>query len=483
MSNVPKVRDVLRSVSSEAWRRFFIAIAGLVLAFGSALYSTIFRQDGNLLGTAVTASLALLIAGAVALYTVPYLAKRVALESVKEAFDYDLTREGIVYLATAMVIGIAALNTGNNLLYIILSAMLAAVLVSGIASWVVLRGLKLEVSLPAHIFAGQNVMSRLHLRNRFPVASFSVSIVPPKSEQKAEYKWQRGIFVLPPKAPKHKQWISLPDLQLRKNETPPSEAQIFQGRVYFPYITGGGSAHADVDLTFKKRGRYIQDEFGLSSKFPFSFLLKTRRLPMEHEIVVYPSVAQTEELLQVLPMITGEFEAYVRGRGHDLYRIRELQPGDSRRLVDWKATARSGSIKVREFTREDERKLRIVFDNPAPGEVTEEEYESTVALAASLAWHFAESSAELSFVASGGAAFTDVYSFLRYLAMVQPAESTNVLEELPESVDYNLVLTAKKRGSLPTSLWSNSYVIYMKKGNANSDIAEPVAQPAMAGGV
>src|ERR1700685_1519900 len=141
MSNVPKIRDVLRSVSTEAWRRFFIAIAGLVLAFGAALYSTVFRQDGNELGTAITASLALLIAGAVALYTVPYLAKRVALESVKEAFDYDLTREGIVYLASAMVIGIAALNTGNNLLYIILSAMLAAVLVSGVASWAVLRGL------------------------------------------------------------------------------------------------------------------------------------------------------------------------------------------------------------------------------------------------------------------------------------------------------------------------------------------------------
>ena len=42
-------------------------------------------------------------------------------------------------------------------------------------------------------------------------------------------------------------------------------------------------------------------------------------------------------------------------------------PEDSARHVDWKATARTGTLKVREFSREDERKLRIVFDNSAPG--------------------------------------------------------------------------------------------------------------------
>ncbi len=65
-------------------------------------------------------------------------------------------------------------------------------------------------------------------------------------------------------------------------------------------------------------------------------------------------------------MITGEVESFVRGRGYDLYRIREYMPEDSARHVDWKATAKSGSLKVREFSREDERKLRLVFDNPAP---------------------------------------------------------------------------------------------------------------------
>src|SRR5207244_9017023 len=89
--------------------------------------------------------------------------------------------------------------------------------------------------------------------------------------------------------------------------------------------------------------------------------------------------------------------SFVRGRGYDLYRIREYMPEDSARHVDWKATAKSGSPKVREFTREDERRVRIVFDNPNPRAVTAETYERAVTLAASLAWHFTSQHAQTSF--------------------------------------------------------------------------------------
>ena len=123
----------------------------------------------------------------------------------------------------------------------------------------------------------------------------------------------------------------------------------------------------------------------------------------------------------MLPLITGEFETFARGRGDDLYLIREYMPEDSARHVDWKATAKSGSLKVREFSREDERKLRIVFDNPAPGTVSEQAYENAVTAAASLGWHFAEANAELSFVAQGYRGGADIHDFLAYLATVGSA--------------------------------------------------------------
>src|SRR4029077_17652479 len=135
-------------------------------------------EAGSLWGTLILASAALLLAVIVGLTTVPYLARRVAGARLRDAFDFNVTRIGVAYVVTVLLIGIAALNTGNNLLYIIVAAMLAAVLVSGVASAVVLRELELDVHLPEHVFAGRTALGRIVLRNpRRWLPSFSVSVV------------------------------------------------------------------------------------------------------------------------------------------------------------------------------------------------------------------------------------------------------------------------------------------------------------------
>jgi hypothetical protein len=167
-------------------------------------------------------------------------------------------------------------------------------------------------------------------------------------------------------------------------------------------------------------------------------------------------------------MITGELEAFVRGRGYDLYRIREYLPEDSARHVDWKATAKSGGLKVREFTREDERKLRIVFDNPSPREASAQAYERAVDLAASLAWHFATEDTDLSFAAPAYHGAPDIYDFLSYLALVGPQEGGSLLESLQVTDDYNVILTARPRGSIPTALWACSYFVFIENPAGNA---------------
>ena len=140
----------LQSASAEVWVKFLLALVGLGLAFAAALFSTVSRDAGNLWATIILASTSLVLATLVGLVTVPYLARRVAVERLRESFDYDVTRAGIVYALVTLVIGIAALNTGNNLLYIVVAAMLAAILVSGVVSAWVLRWLELDVRLPEH---------------------------------------------------------------------------------------------------------------------------------------------------------------------------------------------------------------------------------------------------------------------------------------------------------------------------------------------
>ena len=449
----------LRFGLSEVWVRFLVAIFGLVLAFGAALFSTVSRESGSVWGTIVLASSALLLATFVGLTTVPYLARRVVAARLREAIDYEVTRAGTIYILITVVIGVAALNTGNNLLYVIVSSLLAAIIVSGIASAVVLRSLGLDVLLPEHVFAARPMMARFLLRNTSSwMPSFSVRIVPAKRKPARSWRWEAYTFGWPRGRKPEEQWLRLPDRRLRR-VSEQLEKPILEQSVYFPFLAPAQELRADLELTFPERGRYQEKNFGLATRFPFAFLTKTRRINLTREIVVYPVVEPTDHFLEVLPMVTGEFETFVRGRGYDLYRIREYMPEDSARHVDWKATARTGSLKVREFSREDERKLRIVFDNPAPGAVPPEVYERAVRLAASLAWHFHHEDVEVSFVAPGFEPTTDVFDFLRYLALVDPQEATPVFARLRASGDYNLIVTGRGRAEIPATLAATSYVI------------------------
>jgi uncharacterized protein DUF58 len=182
-----------------------------------------------------------------------------------------------------------------------------------------------------------------------------------------------------------------------------------------------------------------------------------------------------------LPLVRGEWESFVRGNGADLYRIREYMPEDSARHVDWKATAKSGSLKVREFAREDERRLCIVFDNPEPGLISERAYEKAVDLAASLAWHFSTQEAEVSFLVLGHGRTRDLHDFLAWLAVIQPGLVLGTIARKPAkegaasspssggdalrdlgllgSDDFNIVITGRARGSLPAGLSNGSYVV------------------------
>lgn len=455
------VKTFWANLDGEAWLRFFLAIAGLALAFAAAVFSSAARQSGNMTATAIFASLALFLAAVVGITTVPYLARRAAAARMRDALQYELTREGMVYLGVALVIGIAALNTANNLLFIVLAAMLAAIIVSGLASAAVLRRLELDIVMPQNAFAGKAVGVRVRLTNpRLWMPAFSVKVFTATDNKRKTpgWQWQKTQFIFPSK----RQWLRLPDYTLRRKTPPPRTAKVLTKPVYFTFVAAGQTAEAEVELTFPRRGLYSQDSFTIATRFPFSFLIKSRKVQLKRELLVYPAPLESDDVLDLLPMITGEFVSLARGRGSELYLIREYTPHDPARYLDWKATAKTGTLKVREYSREDERRLRIVFDNPEPGRVSSLAYERAVSLAATLAVHFNSENVELSFAGSGyrGGMYLDDY--LRYLALIQAAPMTeSVLDTLPVSSDFNVILTARTPGTLPSALWFTSYVIYM----------------------
>ena len=376
---IQKVSRLLHLDIPEVWVRFLLAIVGLVLAFGAALFSTVSRESGNRWATVLLASTALVLAVVVGLTTVPYLARRVAGAGIRYAFDFDVTKVGIVYVAIVLLIGIAALNTGNNLLYIVVAAMLAAILVSGIASAMVLRNLELDVRLPEHVFAGRPMLGRIALHNQGRwLPSFSVNVVAVEKDNSGKHwQWVPAKFAVPPGRPPERQWLQFRDYKLQRVSKAAVLPSIFEGATYFPYVPAGTELTADIELRFERRGCYQQKSFGLATRFPFAFLTKTRRVPLAREIIVYPRVEPADEFFEVLPMITGEFESFVRGRGDDLYLIREYMPEDSARHVDWKATAKSGGGRSGrrrgDARRRRRRRCRVERDRPqcAIGDVLE----------------------------------------------------------------------------------------------------------------
>jgi uncharacterized protein (DUF58 family) len=468
----------LQTPHAQVWIKFMVALVGLGLAFAAALFSTVSRDSGSLWTTVILASVSLLLATLVGLITVPYLARRVAVERLRESFDYDVTRAGIVYVLITLVIGIAALNTGNNLLYIVVAAMLAAILVSGVVSAWVLRWLELDIRLPEHIFAGNAVIARIVLQNpRRWLPSFSIRVVSARKRQskpEKHWQWESATFNFPFNRPAARSWLRMPDLRLRRTSVLPPAPGIFDGMAYFPYVPAKAELSADLELSFKRRGRYREDSFGLATRFPFAFLTKTRHVALAREVLVYPRIEATDALFDILPLVRGEWESFMRGRGSDLYRIREYMSEDSARHVDWKATAKSGSLKVREFAREDERKLCIVFDNPELGVIAEDTYEKAVNLTASIAWHFSAQNGELSFVVPGHRCTRDVHEFLASLAVIEARKTIAAEESQPglagdwlstlnpsQSDEYHIIVTARARGSLPTTLWNCSYFVFV----------------------
>jgi len=481
-----KVQRWWRGVDKPGWRNFFVAIAALGVALGLALYSTAAAEMGHLWIAVGAALVALGLAVWVGVTIVPALARRTPLRWLAYHIDYKLTKEGGIYVAGVFVIALAALNTGNNLLFMILASLMAGIIASGILSIIVLTGVGLKLELPDHIFAEQPVLATLELENeKLSLPSFSLRVsgaVNTARELKAKADSSPGSGRLGMTETEDALGRAATGKRFSRRVAGPQRsgagaekkaAQILTRSVYFPYIPKRQSAQQKVELTFPRRGVYRQDAFAIITKFPFGFLQKTRRVDSAMEMVVYPRVEPTEEFYEILPLISGEIESFYRGRGHDLYSIRDYQSTDSARFVDWKATAKTSALKVREFTREDERRVMLVLDPycDAGAKDSAEQFERGVTLAACLAWHFYEIDSELQFrtdrlATPMAAAGEIIYDVLRELAFIQaqPARGDGkFLEKLTDEPDlFKIILTSQARGSIPTALWTSSYFVFIQ---------------------
>jgi len=465
------MRAGFKSGNVRALLEFLGALLLLATALMLALASkdAVNRGDGTL---AITFSLmALFMALLITVTLVPRLARRIDVGRWKIPFTFSITGLGGFYILGVFLVSLAAINTGNNLLFMVLAALLSAVIVSGISARAALRSISLSLQVPENVFEGESVGIKVTLQNQkriFPAFSISVEdLALGKGRTMAarlrKLKWWRHAG------------------RAKANGT---DRSVLRHPAYFPMIQPGESRSELVSQTFQKRGRYNLEGFRISTRFPFGLFRRGEKVKAYGEVLVYPSVREVSSYFHLLPFLPGILESRRVGQGESLYSIRHYEDGESARWVDWKATAKTGELMAREFAQEEESNFCLVLDTHIPPPLLPDHsdvFERAVSLAASLAAHFCYRGAELEFISAReyvprGMGPDQLYRILRSLAVVDSRQSSRVkgdlrqelqgvtepmvLEQLLSAKTFKIIITSKARGSLPAPIWQSSHVIY-----------------------
>jgi uncharacterized protein (DUF58 family) len=314
----------------------------------------------------------------------------------------QVTRLGLLFTMTCVLVALAAFASANNLLFLILALLLSTLLVSDFISRLSLAGLELDFQLPEHICAGRKQIGRIVIRNT-------------------------------------KGWMPSFSIHL----TGSSESGL-SAPLYFPVIPGGARVEEAVELYFARRGSYRQNSFRFSTRFPFGFAERRISVLLRREVLVYPSIDAQPGFEDLLISLQGEIASFYRGLGHDFYRIRPYEVLESARHVDWKATAHTGDLQVREFARDQEQTVAFFLDLNVPASEAAW-FESMVDCCAFLAWNMSQRGSRVRFCSQEVdwqlPEEANVYTILKYLAVVS-ARQGKTLSASNERNVFQIVFSA-----------------------------------------
>lgn len=295
----------------------------------------------------------------------------------------QVTLFGVIYSLAIVLVGTAAFLSGNNLVFLILSILFSAMLVSGFISRLSLAALRLEFFLPDHIAARRPLHCHVAIENE--------------------------------------KWL-MPSFSIHLSRVEQARGKV-ESIVYMPLIPAKSKVEAPLELMFPKRGTQQHNQFLFSTRFPFGFTERRIEVDVKHDILIYPCLDPQPGFEDLLESLEGEIESHFRGIGDDFYLIRPYLYNDSARFVDWKASAHTGELQVREFARNQDREVEIMLDlNVPPG--LNGWFEHAIDCAAYLSWSLARDGIRLRLrtqeVDLQVPGERDVYAILKYLALVAP---------------------------------------------------------------
>lgn len=429
------------------------AVFGIIVVFGGIALAglTYFAHYyGNSRLAAIAAGISLIFVLLILIFVVPPLAKNASKEASQLNLPFEFTLGGAIMLGLIVIVGFSAWNTGNNLLFLVLSFLIASMVVGFVVGGLCLKKLDVKMRFPETIFAGEetSILVSIHNRKRL-LSSYSV-VADVRGRERDESIAASDLRKL------------LPGFIAERLAKAPVVQRTLD---YFAYLPRNQVTESKVPHIFPVRGRLLIKDFELSTKFPFSFFRHRRRLSArETELIVLPAIEPLGSEIDDIPLEAGQLISQKRGSGQDLLSLRDYKPNDDLRRVDWKATARSRGLIVREFAAEDDRKITVVFDPRIPEaeepelslrekleseqegkpRVVSERFERAILLAASILSHFAEQQAEVKLVVGAeadefGVGSRHLVESLKRLAVLEPSRVESVTTTDLESMVYAMV--------------------------------------------
>ncbi len=235
------------------------------------------------------------------------------------------TREGKYFVGITLGVGFAAINTGNNLLYLLLGMLLSLMVVSSVMSELSLRTLTVTRRLPTRAQVGRAHLVEIEVYNhKKRIPSYAIEVEDLRAGQPAD---KRCFFL----------------------KISPSSAQV-----------------AAYRRTPARRGRDRHTGFRIATRFPFGLFEKSREVSADGELVIYPAVDPVRLPPEDRGRALGGVGTSGRGTSDETYCLRPMREGDDPRDIYWRKSAITNQMVLRERARETRPDMRLVIDVVRP---------------------------------------------------------------------------------------------------------------------
>lgn len=203
-----------------------------------------------------------------------------------------------------LLLGFAAVNTGNNLLYLVVSALLGFMAISGVVGKANIDGLQLGVETSDEVYAGRPTVVALTLENR-------------------------------------KRWLPSFLLEVALGE----EASVV------PLVEGRGRRRIGLTCAFAHHGPQSLRPVTVRSVFPINFFVRSRTRVPNRQVLVFPTPLACAESGggEGRHVAAGE-QRLRRGSEGEVSRIAEYSGSEPMKLIHWKLSARQEALKVKELS-------------------------------------------------------------------------------------------------------------------------------------